>query len=188
MTQLIHYGILMLCCFSSFSRGIARTMYSMSTSSRHLLLRRQYSSPAWRATAQNRKHHTVHSVQYKRTDSTSHCRTLQNPRKISSIPPASQSPDEEGPGQNICGCVTSVHNIIRNNIPRDNECCHRRSISDSVLTNCCSSSQYVCLNHASDILGDDPQYHHVLKQYNTRVSIIINYFLLLFSLHFFHMT
>ncbi len=148
-------------------------MYSMSTSSRHLLLRRQYSSPAWRASTQNLKHSPSYSVQYKRTDSTSHCKTLQKSRTMSVLPVTSQSLDEDGSGRNTRGCLTNVHNVMNNNIQHNNVC-YSRSRSESVL-----SSQYVCLNHASDILGDDPQYHHVLKQYNTRVSMII-YFLLFF--------
>ena len=36
----------------------------------------------------------------------------------------------------------------------------------------CDSSDHVCLFHAPYVLGEDPKYYQILKQYNTRVSTI----------------
>ena len=53
---------------------------------------------------------------------------------------------------------------------------HNNSITDvySKLPNvpnelCENSDDYVCPFHAPHVLGDDPQYREILKQYNTRV-------------------
>ena len=72
------------------------------------------------------------------------------------------------------GIISTSHHGNSNH----NNCVHSNSITDNysempdMPNELYNASDHVCLFHAPYVLGDDPKYREILKQYNTRVSFI----------------
>ena len=78
--------------------------------------------------------------------------------------------------------LLKINKNVHNRNDSDNYVYTNSIFENSIIDNCskvpedlpddmCDKSDHVCLFHAPYILGEDPKYYQILKQYNTRVSL-----------------
>ena len=165
------------------SAGIARTVYTISTSPKYLLRynrKYMYQHDSVK-TAAHRKHHAhAHSRRghHLRVKGQVPYQTFSVPREM-----CQKDPDDDAAASApSSGNKSRMFYIEANNnkglFDKSNAHIHSDSNSifeNSIINNCSKvpedlPSNHICLFHAPYVLGEDPKYYQILKQYNTRVS------------------
>ena len=177
------------------SAGIARTVYTISTSPKYLLrYNRKYAYQHDSVkTAAHRKHH-AHCAQSRRghhfrVKGQVRYQTFSVPREMCQKDPDDDSAAAAPSGGNksqVCYIeannnkgllkINSVHSrndsindVYTDSIFENSIIDNSSKVPEDLADGVCDKSDHVCLFHAPYILGEDPKYYQILKQYNTRV-------------------